>query len=117
MELLELTEMVRESASAGMEAITLYLTVVTGYILVGYTAGKNVSKYLNFLVTSIFVAFSLFFVAGTWDFFYAAYEYSTRYGPELGMDPVTIWYARTIVAVELMGIVGSLVYMYQVRKS
>ncbi|MFT6094085.1 MAG: hypothetical protein ACJA2Q_001987 [Pseudohongiellaceae bacterium] len=68
------------------------------------------------MVTTLFFAFSLICVLASYEFFFAAHSFSRIYGPELQYPTVSIWYARAIVAMEIAGIIGCLIYMYQVRK-
>lgn len=116
MEIVDLIQIIEEAISAGMEAVALYITIVSGYLIITYSAGANISKYLAFLVTSLFVVFSLLFTGGSYNFFSGAHQYSVLFGAEFGISPVSIWWARILASAELLGLVGCLVYMYQVRK-
>ena len=56
-----------------MTASTLYLTVVSGYLVVVYQAGKNLTRYQLLLVSALFLSFAVFFTAGTFGFFKGAH--------------------------------------------
>ncbi len=116
MDIVDLIQIVEEAISAGMQAAALYITIVSGYLILIYSAGQKISKYLNVLVTSLFIVFSLFFSAGSYQFFSLAHEYSVNFGAELGAIPLGMWWAWILGTAQLLGIVGCLVYMYQVRK-
>ena len=68
------------------------------------------------MVTSLFLSFSLIFVLGSYNFFDGAHNFSRIFGPELQYRTIPIWYAWAVAAVEILGIIGCLMYMHQVRK-
>ncbi len=59
----ELADILGSYIAYAMAGMSLYLTVVSGYILVAYLAGASLSKSQSFIVNSIFIPFSLFTVA------------------------------------------------------
>ena len=116
MEIVELEQIIRGNISGGMEAVALYLTVVSGYLIVTYSAGDKIPKFLSAIVTVLFLTFSLFFALGSYQFFFAAHNFSRIYGPELQYPIASIRYAWAIAAVEILGIIGCLMFTYQARK-
>jgi hypothetical protein len=99
-----------------MEAIALYLTIVSGYLIVAYSAGSKIPNFLSAMVTSLFLSFSLIFVLGSYTFFGGAHTFSRIFGPELQYPTIPVWYAWLVATTEILGIIGCLIYMYQVRK-
>ena len=116
MNIVELEQIVRGNITGGMEAVALYLTIVSGYLIATYTAGKDLPKFLCFLITSLFLVFSLLTMNGSYQFYEGAHSFSRIFGPELQYPIVPLWYAWAIVIIELAGTIGCLVYMHQVRK-
>ena len=116
MELVELEQIIRACLSAGMESVALYLTIVSGFLIVAYSAGSEIPKFLSAMITTLFFVFSMIVIFGGYETFFAAHNYSRIFGPELQYPTISIWYARAVVAAEIVGIIGCLVYMYQVRK-
>ena len=112
MELVDVIEQGRESIVAAMEAIALYLTIVTAYIVTAHTTGSTLSRFQVFFVTVLFVVFSLFFTLGSYLFFIGA---DRIYASGVLEDYIGVnqTYAYWIAIAELLGIVGSLIFMYQ----
>ena len=92
----ELAELVRENINAGMGAITLYLTVITTYLVAAYLAGGKLSRFQAFLTTSLFVVFALVFTFGSVAFFQATTDISNRFGSEVGIATFPIRYAWAV---------------------
>jgi hypothetical protein len=116
MESLDAIDQTRENMIAAMEAITLYLSVLSGYLVVAYTIGKNLIGFRLFLVTALFIAFSSFFVLGTFGFFRVAHDIFGQWGPQ-DYDGRFIIYAYWISAAQILGVIGSLYFMYDTRKA
>ena len=115
MELVEITEQARESIVAAMEAITLYLSILTGYLIVAYTVGKNLSKFQLIIITALFLTFSTFFVLGTYMFFMRAHDMNLTWRPESYTGQNAI-FALWIGGAQLAGIIASLAFMYDAQK-
>ena len=94
-----------------MTSVTIYLTVVTGYLVVAYTAGKNLSKFELIVISTLFVLFSLFFTFGANIHFTKATEYAEEIDIYTGA-----LVAETVFISQIAGIVASLVFMYRSRK-
>jgi hypothetical protein len=111
----EIIELGREYIVAGMEAMALYLSIVTGYLIVGYTAGKNLSKFQIFVITSLFLSFSCFFAIGTYTLFIRAHEIyllSNSGAYEGNQRLNALW----IGAAQALGVLASLAFMYDAQK-
>ncbi len=98
-------------STVAMTSVTIYLTVVSGYLVVAYTAGRNLTKLQLIVISAIFVLFSLFFTAGANIHFTKATEYAEAIGVYTGVGV-----ARTIFIAQIAGIIAALVFMYSSRK-
>lgn len=107
-------EGIRGSVLAGLEATTLYITVVSAYLIAIHVAGARLEKFQIFLVTALFVTFATFFTIGTYGFFYNAYANSVEYGAQFEAY-TTVWYARILGSAQILGIIGALIFMIQIR--
>ena len=112
----ELSELLREIINSGMSAITLYLTVVTTYLVAAYLAGEKLTRFQTFLTTSLFIVFALVFTVGSVAFFQNTNEISARFGNKVGVSTFPIRYAWIIGCAEIFGILGSLRFMFDVRR-
>lgn len=115
MELIDLIGETRESITVAMEAFTLYLTVVSGYLVVSYIAGKELSRFQVLFVTSLFIAAAILCTVGSFSYFRGAHDLNLTWAPE-DYDGGYIVYAYWIAVVQILGIVGSLIFMYGSRK-
>jgi len=113
----ELAELLRENINSGMDAITLYLTVVTTYLVAAYLAGEKMTLFQAFLTTSLFTVFALVFTFGSVAFFQSTTEITARFGEEVGISTFPIQYAWAIGFAEIFGILGSLRFMFDVRSN
>ncbi len=109
----ELAELLRENS--GMNAITLYLTVVTTYLVAAYLVGEKLTRFQTFLTTSLFIIFALVFTFGSVAFFRATTEIAARFGNEVEMLTFPIQFAWVIGFAEIFAILGSLKFMFDVR--
>ena len=116
MEYLDLVQSIRGSLVAGMEAIGLYMTVVSGFLVVTYTIGKSLTKFQVFLVSSLFIGFSTLFTLLSYQFFASAYSQSEEFGPEFSIAGIPSVYSLIVLLFEVLGTIGSLVFLYRVRK-
>ena len=111
----ELAELLRENINAGMGAVTLYLTVVTTYLVAAYLAGEKLTRFQTILTTSLFIVFALVFTFGSIAFFQSSTEITAKYGSEVGIGTFPIQYSWVIGCAEIFGILGSLKFMFDVR--
>jgi len=111
----ELIAEVRENYSAAFEAMTLFLTVVTAYLVVAYTVGRELSKFQMFLTTGLFVVFALTFTIGAYGFIERAHYLQTRWGEET-YSGLNIYFAYWTGSIQLVGIIGSLYFMYGAQR-
>ncbi|MFK7865391.1 MAG: hypothetical protein AB8B95_14330 [Pseudohongiellaceae bacterium] len=116
MEIVEIIELGREYIVAGLEAMSLYLTIISGYLIVSYTIGNNLSIFQVIVVTGLFLAFSFFFALGTYSFFMLAHGVYLELGPDV-YDGETRIQAFWIGTAQLLGVFAALAFMYDARKS
>ena len=116
MELVEVIEQARETIIAAMEAMALYLTVVSAYLVAAYTVGTKLKGYRMFFVTVLFLSFSVFFTIGSFSFLMLANGMYSNWGADEYNGGIE-YYAYWIAGAELLGIVGSLYFMYDTSKS
>ncbi len=116
MGIIDIIDQTREMVMAAMTASTLYLTVVSGYLIAAYVAGNGLSNFQLLFVTALFVAFASFFSLGSFGYFVGAHNFMTVYQPETYND-LYITYGYWIFSAQILGIIGSLVFMYQAQKS
>ena len=117
MEFLDIANEVREWGNSGIGAITLYLAVVSGYLVTAFVAAKELTKYQSIFINTLFVVFALFFTVGTFVYFFAVHQVTATFGPEVGYTIVSPIYSYVISAAEILGIVGSLHFMHHARQS
>lgn len=115
MEHAEIVSITTEYVLGAMEASTLYLSVLTGYLVVAYAVGKDLSKFQLFLITSLFIAFSGFFGSGSYSFFMIGHGLQIQWGADT-YSGAYMSFALWIGSVQALGIIGSLYFMYEARK-
>jgi hypothetical protein len=91
--------------------MTLYLTAASGYLIVAYFQGNNLTRMQVGVVTTLFIYFALFVTFGTFSFFQNAHYFGATYG--LGRSMV--WTGSVAGMVQLFGIVAALKFMWDVR--
>ena len=62
----ELLELVNSSASAGADFIAIYISILSAYLLVAYYFGDKLSSIELILFSSMYSAFCMIFVYGTY---------------------------------------------------
>lgn len=111
-----LLELVAEFNVAGMTAMTLYLTAMSGYLLVAYMIGNKLTRLQCVIVTGLFLWFSVFVTLGTAGYFGRAYQLSglfSEFKPSgMVMDTWVLWASSGL---ELVGIFAALKFMWDVR--
>lgn len=115
MEIVDAIEQGRESIVAAMAAITLYLSLVTAYLVAVYKVGKNMSNLQAGIITALFVSFAMFFVLGTCSFFISAHDIYTNneLSPPI-LDAIS--YGYWLGTTQLVGIIAALLFMHRALK-
>ncbi|MEQ8313726.1 MAG: hypothetical protein RL839_12190 [Gammaproteobacteria bacterium] len=115
MELVDLISETRESVTVAMEAFALYLTVASGYLVVAYIAGKDLSRFQLLFITSLFFAVTILCTVGSYSYFRGAHDMNLHWAPE-NYDGGYIVYAYWVAVTQILGIAGSLIFMHSSRK-
>jgi len=111
-----LLELVAEFNVAGMTAMTLYLTAMSGYLLVAYMVGAKLTRPQCAIITGLFLWFTIFVFLGTAGYFGRAAQLSGLYSEfipsGMTMDTWVVWWSGGL---ELVGILAALKFMWDVR--
>jgi hypothetical protein len=100
-----------ELGVAGLTAMTIYLTVVSGYLIVAYLAGDKLTTSQLVIVSSLFVVAALYLTFTTNNMFLAAKGYAASV--EI---PYPAWTDSVMLILQLAGIIASLKFMLDARK-
>lgn len=117
MDAFEVITVINQGISGAVSAIALYLTVISGFLVAAFMVGEKLNKYQMILVTSLFVVFSLFFTIGTYIQLVGNNNIVLIYGAEFGFEFFPNSYIWAITTAEILGIIGSIYYMYDIRKN
>ena len=113
----ELVDVLISYNTAAMSALALYLTTVSGYLIVGYLAGKSLTASQAVIVSVLFIVFALFFGYGAVGYFRRALlvvdELMTMNpGEFIGVKP---WLVFLVAGLCFTGILASLRFMWDIR--
>ena len=102
-----------------MTAMMFYLSIVTGFLVAAYIAGKNFTRSQSIFVSSLFAIFSLFALWGSVGYFYLGAEYAALYDVSFVIQsrPLGIKPYYVIGLLEFVGIIAALKFMWDVRHS
>ncbi len=105
----------------GVQALMLYITVTSGYLIVAYLIGAQLTKSQVLFVSALFVVFALYSLWGVGQYWTSGYltdlafrEHNPTDYIELnhvGLNPAII-----SLPMGLLGILGSIKFMWDVRK-
>jgi hypothetical protein len=106
----------------GVNALMLYLTVISGYLVVAYLVGKELSRAQSRFISTIFVVFATYALWGVVQYWWTgdqlrilleAGEFGTVADLNfLGLNPALIAGPMGVV-----GVFGALRFMWDVRRS
>lgn len=101
-----------------MNAMVIYLSIISGYLLVAYTVGPRLTLSQVTFISLLFVAFSLFTVWGVIAYFEIAdhYEKLSTTWSTARFNPVGLNVASVVSFIELMEILGCLIFMRGLRR-
>ena len=97
-------------ANAG-SAMTLYVTVVSGYLLVAYLVGKELTFLQTTIISTLFMIFTTLNAVATMTYMQNAIFFGTHYG--VGRMPSWAPFGSGIVL--FLGILASVKFMWDVR--
>lgn len=99
---------------AGMMAITVYLTVITGYLVAAYMAGPKLTRSQLVIVSLLFLLFASIFSIATYLLINAAMNLQFDDG-QVGTGFLA-WVPLLALVGELAGIVAALKFMVDIRR-
>lgn len=115
----ELVEVSISAAAGGMTAVSIYLTVVSAFLIAAFMAGDRLTKGQVTITTGLFVSAAIFATYGTVEHFLTLANFQQRLA-DMGGGATTMSGAVTAIAlgtIETLGIIGSLKFLWDVRHS
>ncbi|MEP0200925.1 MAG: hypothetical protein ABJ084_03830 [Halioglobus sp.] len=97
-------------ANAG-DAMTGFITVIGGYLLVAYLAGKDLTKAQTILISALFIVFSGFNISAVVMYFQSAFHFGHLYGA----GRVPAWPSYGLGILFSIGVFACLKFMWDVR--
>jgi hypothetical protein len=111
----ELIDSMMATAQTALTALAIYLTVLTGYMVAAYAVGADLTKYQIWFINFLFVTFTTPISWVTYVLFNLTAVLPTRFG-EVESSWVASGFNLLLFAVQLLAIVGALVFMNAIRK-
>lgn len=100
------------SLSVGaLTAIGIYLTIVSGYLIVAYLVGSKLSRPQVIVISILFLLFSLYLALSAYNFIYATHRYSNSVN--IPSYAASAW---AMLAILVAGIIASLWFMWDTRQ-
>jgi hypothetical protein len=114
----ELVDAYASTSALGTTALTFYLTVVSGYLVVAYFAGDELTRNQAVFVTALFVVFGSFAMWGSMAYFYQAGLYITEAAGNTTGDvrPRGLWPHHIVGLMEGLGLIGAVGFMRDIRR-
>ncbi len=117
----EIIELIFLANDAGNTALALYMTTVSGYLLVSYLAGAKLTRYQITLVNALFIFFAAAFTySATGSFklmvFYEKEFQQLKGGLNVLSTTAEDIYVNGIAAALIVGVFGSLGFMWNLRR-
>jgi hypothetical protein len=110
-QVLAVAELVVAQLSGASNAMALYVTVTSGYLLVAYLVGKDLTRLQAAIISVLYVVFSAFNTFAVVSYFQVAYYYGHTYGTGL----VPSWPPYGMGTLFIFGILACLKFMWDVR--
>jgi len=114
----ELVQHYWSSIESGLSALSLYISVFTGYLLMAYLVGSRLTTHQCSIATGAFLVFSAYNIWGNIAFWNSAYVVAKELEnvrPELlSVDLNPAYVAAVLLSI---GVVGALKFMWDVRHS
>lgn len=96
-------------------ALAIYLTVLSGYMVVAYSVGAELTKSQLIFINSIFLVFSIMLSFASYTYFSSAYQLGSAYRPETSPRSEGIMLLFFLIA-QFAAIMGALKFMFEIRK-
>ena len=105
-----------EAQSAGISAVALYISILSGYLVVFYFAGVKLSTMQSVFITMLFVVFSVVPTWAAYEYFSAAMEAASAMENKFLFHSININPAMILVPLMVAGIAGCLNFAWDTRK-
>ena len=105
-----------EAQHAGISSVTLYISILSGYLIVFYIAGAKLSTMQSIFITMLFVVFSAIPTWAVYEYFSAAMEAASAMEKNFLFHRININPAMLLVPLMVAGIVGCLNFAWDTRK-
>jgi hypothetical protein len=105
-----------EAQSAGISAVALYISLLSGYLIVFYVAGAKLSTRQSIFITMLFVVFSAIPVWAVYEYWSSSMEAASAMQKEFRLINMAINPAVFLVPLMVAGIVGCLNFAWETRK-
>ena len=117
----ELVDAFWSAHMAAATALVFYLSIVSGYLFIAYSVGRNLLRSQVAFINLLFVVFGTFTTWGTYIYFRAGTEYYRRIEnlsltDFLGIDQ-TLAPHKIVAVILVAGMIGCLKFMWDVRRA
>ena len=113
----EMIEAYVSSSEIAIAAMTFYLTIITGYLVVAHFAGPTLRRRQIVTVNAIFIVFALFTMWGTVAYFRtASYFWTQSAAYQLLRDEDLLSPHLVVGVVQFLTLLASLNYMWDIRR-
>ena len=110
-QILATATLVTELLGNSISVVGLYLTVLSGYLLVAYLAGRELSFLQTTIITTLFVSFSIFNTVVMVSYLQTAYFYGHTYG----LARLPGWATEVSAIMLAGGILAAVKFMWDIR--
>ena len=116
----ELTTLIFSATETGNMALALYMTAISGYLVVAFTVGQKLSRRQVTLINTLFIFFSMAFSYSALACFSAMRIYTDQLLKISGNVPAVVGvmevaYVLVVALGLIIGIIGAVVFMRNVR--
>ena len=105
-----------EAQHAGISAVTVYISILSGYLIVFYIAGEKLSTMQSFFITMLFIVFSAVPTWAVYEYFSAAMKAASALDNNILLPRININPAIVLVPLMVAGIAGCLNFAWDTRK-
>ncbi|MEP5570046.1 MAG: hypothetical protein ABJN62_19555 [Halioglobus sp.] len=110
-----------DAQEVGLAAFMMYLSVVSGYLVVAYLVGAKLDRFQTSFISCVFVMFALYPLWGVVEYWTSAEEARQALIELKALEKVELNHLGINAAIPalpmgLLGIAGSLVFMWDVRR-
>ena len=115
----ELIDLLNSTVSAMVAAFTLYLTMLSAYLVTAYVVGKNLTRDQLLIITIVFLVAVEMFAVGTFGVARRAAWTSKELSSVSPDYPFTFpgWGPYSLLLIMQIGIAASLKFMLDIRRS